>query len=279
MIAQMPFLFFAFMLLIFLGMTAAAVFAGVRALRSAAVVKATPTTAIAHARPGYVEFEGTIEAVPGSAVKAPLTGWPCVWFEGKVEKYVTKRQGGHDQSTWETVERWTSVSPFLVRDASGLCIVDPHRADITPTDKSYWHGNAKTPEDRNPPKVGPTESAVPMVDVSGGLKYRYTESRIYAGNPILVLGEFTQLAGDDADDEPNDPKDREGLDQDDLLLEKALTKTTNMIARGSGAKPFIITTTPQADHIALSGRGGLAAMGIALVPAAIAAWLLWARYQ
>jgi len=40
---------------------------------------------------------------------------------------------------------------------------------------------------------------------------------------------------------------------------------------------MIITTTPQAQHIALSEKGGVAAYAVALVPLGIALWLLWAR--
>ena len=51
-----------------------------------------------------------------------------------------------------------------------------------------------------------------------------------------------------------------------------------VISRGSGEQPFVVTTATKATHVELSEKGGLAAVGVALVPLALAALLLWTRF-
>jgi len=87
-----------------------------------------------------------------------------------------------------------------VRDATGACVVRLFGADITPTDKSRWTGATLEPADRNPPRVGPSGSTDGFVQVSGGPNsgYRYTEKRIYAGDPLMVVGLFDNHRFDQA---------------------------------------------------------------------------------
>ncbi|MGD9906475.1 MAG: hypothetical protein AB7U83_23665, partial [Vicinamibacterales bacterium] len=192
---------------------------------------------------------------------------------------------------------WTCGAPFLVRDSTGACVVDPHRAEVTPTDKSVWYGAAETPTDRNPAKVGPTESATGMVEIAGtpNTKYRYSEARVYAGDPLLVLGEFTSgrfapadeeeedddVVAEDVEDAASDDGDDDALAdarRDDALFARARQVTRATIARGTGARPFLLSTTPQAEHVALTATGSQAAMGVAVVPLGIVVLLLWIRF-
>jgi E3 Ubiquitin ligase len=306
--ASLPLPVFVVMVLFLLGMAGIAAYAGIHARRRAALVTATPTTPIGMAMDGYREFEGRVEAVPGQPLTASLTHWPCCWYHAKVEKFVVRRSGGESRSDWTTVKEWTSGAPFLVRDRTGVCVVDPYGAEVTPTDKSLWYGATATPTDRNPAKVGPTESAKGMLEVSGGpnSKFRYSEERIYAGDPLLVLGEFSsgrfdEAADDDEDDEDaieeldeaaggDEAEDLEGdeseraaeriedLELEDRLMDAARTVTKATIAKGSGAQPFLFTTTPQADHVAMSSVGGSAALGIAVIPLGLALLLIWLRF-
>lgn len=295
MIASLPIGVFVLMQLFVLAMAGILVYAGLRARRRAALVRSMPTSPIGMAEDGYREVEGTVEAVPGPPLLAPLTRQPCCWYEAKVEKYVVR--GSTDtgsEGRWETVTSETSAAPFLVRDGTGVCLVDPHRAEVTPTDRSQWYGNTATPKDRNPPKVGPTEALGGMLQSSGSNRFRYYEARIYSGNPALVLGEFASHRFD-ASEDAGDADEVEGaeakpagdaspsariaaLERDDAMLDAARRVTRQTIARGTGARPFIITTTSQAQHVALSSQGGVAALGLALVPLALAALLVWLRY-
>src|SRR4029079_5559639 len=108
------------------------------------------------------------------------------------------------------------------RDSTGVCLVEPFLADVTPTDRSRWTGAGEVPTDRNPPRIGPTQS-FESVEIAGAAstKYRYTEERIYVGDPLLVLGDFKSRRFDqfgddeDEDEEDDDPEDTLIEDDDD----------------------------------------------------------------
>ena len=283
MIASIPLAVFIVIVLFFVAMAAVVVTAGATARKRAALVKATPTSAVGMAADGYREFEGTAEAVSGPPVTAHFTGSPCVWYQAKLEQY---RLGTNTRTgaSWHMVGDWTSGAPFFVRDATGVAIVDPFRAEVTPTDKSEWLGKTEQPADRSPRKFKPTESVHGGFQMAVTGDYRYSEERIYAGDPLLVLGEFKTHTFDaaDQDDEEDAAEAEADADPDEkrdaALLVEAQTVTRATIGRGTGKQPLIITTTPQAQHIAMSEKGGVAAYVIALVPLGVALWLLWARF-
>lgn len=291
MIQSLPLPIFLIMLAFPLAMTGICVYAGVFARQRAALVKDVMTSQIRTAKPGYVEFSGKVEAVDQRALSAPLTQSPCCWYHVRVEKY--EKRPGNKSANWTTVRNESSEAPFLVRDATGICVVDPHGAEVTPTDKSLWYGATEEPEDRNPPRVGPMESAKGWVEISGGTnsKYRYSEERIYEGDRLFVLGVFSNtppepdeevdvvLDGEDfeAGSEVPEVEDAE-LDIVDEINLAAERITPNRIARGSRKQPLILSTTEQQVHIDMMAKVGLAAFFVALFPFALFVYLLWARF-
>ncbi|HVT47067.1 MAG TPA: hypothetical protein VG871_17975 [Vicinamibacterales bacterium] len=292
MIAALPLGVFIIIVLFFVAMAVLAIVAGVTARKRAALVKATPTSPIHGATDGYREFEGRIEAVHGPSVTAPLTGWPCAWYHATVERQ-QRYPGSNDDAgpdAWVIVHEWTSGAPMLLRDGAGVCVVNPSSAEVTPTDRSRWFGTTEQPTDRNPKKIGPTEALNPVFQVTSTGTYRYTEERLYAGDPLLALGEFRVHGADASDDEDDDAEtdqtkptrtltDEEAQwEREDALFAAARHVTRATIARGSGKRPFILTTTSQEKHVEFSEKGGLAAIGVAIVPLAIALLLIWARF-
>jgi hypothetical protein len=295
-VRELPLPVFGMMVLFLLGMSGISLFAGYKARRSAAIVEETKTSPIGFAQDGYREFEGRVEPVGDEMLTAPLTQSPCCWYHVRLEKWT--HETNSRPSGWSVVREATSSSPFLVRDATGVCAVQSYGADLTPTDRSVWTGSTEVPTDRNPPRVPPTESATGAVQVSGGpgAQYRYTEERIYAGDPLLVIGSFTNgrfaASGTDDEDEEEDldvdadeASDAEDLDPFDdgaqaaRLCDRAWEITRSWVGIGRDKRPFIITTTPQAAHVAMSQMGGQAAMSIALGPLAVAALLIWTRLK
>ena len=212
-IQQAPLGVFLVMVAVPLAMAVVAVIAGLYARRQASIVKTTKSTPIGEAESGYRTFEGRAEAIAGETVVAPLTDTECVWYSAKVEEW-RRVTNGPRRSDWWTVREVTSSAPLLVRDATGACVVRVFGADVTPTDKSRWKGATLEPEDRNPPRLAMTDSTEGMVQVAGGPNsgFRYTETRIYAGDPLTVTGLFEthQLAGADAD-----------LDDDEVVIAPA----------------------------------------------------------
>ncbi len=283
---------FLAMVLLPLGMAAVAVFAGWRARRQAALLTQTATVPVGMATAGYRELQGQAEAVDGELLVAPLTGAPCCWYEARVEKW-TRSMTTSKKFAWETVRSVTSSAPLLVRDATGVCAVHVDGAEVTPTDRSQWTGATLEPEDRNPPRHGVADSPTGMLQIAGTSTslYRYTEARIYAGDPLLVAGRVTnrRFEARDDDEEPEEPGDTVGgtaaadawtrtdLERCDALTARVAALTPLSIAAGGRDEPLILSTTSEAAHIAMAEMGSQAAFTIALVPLAIAALVLYTR--
>ncbi|MBP7777728.1 MAG: hypothetical protein KA371_11405 [Acidobacteria bacterium] len=305
---------FLAMVLVPLAMAGAAIFAGWRARRQAQLLAGTQTSPVGMAADGYCKFQGTVEAVAGETVVAPLTGSPCCWYSARVERWARPRTGDVKRFQWQTVRSVTSSAPFFVRDSTGVCAVRACDAEITPTDKSQWTGATLEPTDRNPSRVGPSQSTHGFVQVSGGpnSQFRYSEERIYAGDPLLVIGAFAShrfepreldelppepealgaaspaarvTDADDEDDEDNEDTaeadawavaDRERYD---TLWEKATAVTKAEIGAGGRGKPLIVTTTTEAAHVAMTEMGSQAAFMVALIPLGIAALVVLVRFQ
>ena len=297
------FLFVTGFLLVVAGV---AIYGALHARRRAALIKATPTSNIGMAQDGYGEFEGTVEAIDGPPIVAPLTHTPCAWYHARLEKWA--KGGRSSEGGYSTVEESTSGAPIMLRDATGVCLVFPYGAEVTATDKSQWTGATAVPADRNPEKVGPAGSLSQGFVVSGttNTTFRYFEERIYIGDPLLVLGEFSQrqfesdeedLDEDDLDDddvtedadagESGDSADADGdsnramwddSDRANELTTRAEQTTRACVQRGTGGKPFIITTTPQATHVYMADMGGQVALYLALVPIGLIALMLYARF-
>jgi hypothetical protein len=267
---------FGFIVVFLVAMGAIALAAGLQARRRASLIDATETSPIGEAKDGYRELDGTIEAVEDRPLTAPLTGWQVCWYHARVEQYLSSSR--RDRITWRTIRDVTSSAPFLLRDATGVCIVRPVGAEVTPTDKSIWYGPGPEPTDRNPPRLGPTQSSTPMFEMAGGGShdYRYTEERIYAGDPLFVLGRFSSGRSSSATNDEDD-EDGEGDEEDDL--ERRATRITRAAIGKASGKPLILSTTPQASHLAMTELGSEAALYLALIPFGIAALLLWTRFN
>jgi hypothetical protein len=305
-IKGMPFVMFYFILACAFGLAVGAVIAGRSSRRRAALIQAMPTSNIGMVADGYCELEGRIEAVAGPPLLSPLTRQPVAWYHATVERYVGKRKNSAGDG-WTTLKDATSGAPFLLRDATGACAVHPYGADITATDKSLWYGATAIPTDRNPVKLGPKDPTAGGLTIAGtaNTQFRYFEERIYVGDPVLVLGNFTRGRSGDADDEEDDEDDEDEFDgteagddeepdatdadeaaldeacNDDALvddLSRRITAVTPSWVSGGGGNPFIISTRLQAVDITEAEMGGQAMMSIALLPLAIGLLLLYARF-
>jgi hypothetical protein len=297
-IRDLPLAVFLVMVGFALAMAGVLVFAGLRARHAAAITKSTPTSPIGMAQDGYRELAGVVEPIGGETLTSPLTDSSCCWYHAHVEELVSTR--GHRTLTWRTVREVTSTAPFFVRDATGVCAVHPGVADVTPRDRSVWVGATLEPTDRNPDRHPLTDLPALQVEVAGGpdRRFRYTEERIYPGDPMLVHGVFESGRLEAAfDDEEGDETDTDGpatgtgsedeptsarWDTDrqaDRLAVLARNTTKARVARGDGRKhPFVIAATEAGQHEYLNEVGSSAAFNVALVPLSIAALLLWIRF-
>lgn len=317
MIQTAPAGVFAGMVLLALGMAAVAVVAGLKARRQARVLGGTALSPIGMAAGGYRHVEGVVEAIDGQTVVAPLTGSECVWYSATVEEWTRAAGANARKSDWRTVRSLTSSAPLLVRDSTGACAVRVFGAEITPRDKSRWTGGSLEPADRNPARLGPQESW-PALEVAGGpnSRFRYTETRIYAGDPITVAGLFhpTRDAAPDLDALPPDPSiapdwrpddadasapqaaaaaphttgahgriardawEAADIERHDTLTALAARQACGEMDAGGRGQPLVIAAMSGATHAYMSEMGAQAAFMVALVPLGIAALMLLARW-
>lgn len=168
---------------------ATALYFGFRYLIRARLIENTPTARVRSAHQGYVELNGIARSMAGEPIRAPLTGVQCCWYRIRVERRGDKR--------WSTREQETSGHLFLLQDASGACIIDPDGAHVTPSDRSVWYGSSRHPLQPDRSQGQRTESLMAQVakflnkDISGGQqRYRYTEERIFQGDPLYAIGQF-----------------------------------------------------------------------------------------
>ncbi len=268
-IASAPLSVFLGMLSMPCALIAIGVIVGLRAARIARTIARMKTTPLGSAEPGYVELEGKIEGGEGGVLAARLTRAEVAWYRAKVEEFVSASRSDTGQSTWRIVADEVSRAPFVIRDATGACAVVPDGAEVTPTDRSVWYGATPEPAERNPPRVGPREAAEGLLRVAttGAHRYRYTEERIYVGDPIYALGELRVEPALDDDDS-------EGAGEESRV---AAPGAPRLGAPRSSSQPFVLSTTPQ-DELASAERvGSQAALGIAGIGLIGFVMLVWIR--
>lgn len=139
------------------------VFAWNASLRRLRAIRDTPTSRIASAAQGYVELIGRGMPFGDVPLLSHLRQLPCLWYRYTIEE----RDRNDSRREWTTIDSGESPDSFILRDATGQCIVDPEHAEITTTYKDTWNdGNM-----------------------------RYTEWTLLKDNQIYVLGQFRTISG------------------------------------------------------------------------------------
>lgn len=162
--------------------TVALLFLFRRGLRRHRVIADTPTVRLRSAPQGYVEIKGEVEDGDGEPLVSRLTRTPCCWYDYRIER--EDRDGDEDgDGSWTRVESGHSSRPLLVHDGTHRALVDPEKADVITREREQWTGPAEGGFAIN---LGP-------LALTGGQRYRYTEHRIHAGEPLYVLGNLRSL--------------------------------------------------------------------------------------
>lgn len=141
-------------------MALVSLFAWISALRRLRVVRDTPTSKITSAAQGYVELIGRGRPLPDAPLLSKLTLLPCLWY-----RYQVERKKGDNK--WHTEDKGESGDAFLLKDDSGLCVVDPRGAEILTLHKETWRKG----------------------------EYRYTEWKLLQFDTLYVIGQFRTMGG------------------------------------------------------------------------------------
>ncbi|MGB9429405.1 MAG: GIDE domain-containing protein [Gammaproteobacteria bacterium] len=171
---------FWFWTLILCLLTLVALLAGFIFLLRAWNVKEIPVSPIRSAAQGYVKLEGHADLMPGPPIISPLTSSRCTWWSYKVEE---RTNTGRNRS-WRDIEHGTSDDLFLIRDASGQCVVDPTHAEVIPATETIWYGDEPRPV--RGPGIGGFALTSP---------YRYVEKLVAPQEFIFALGFFHTQGG------------------------------------------------------------------------------------
>lgn len=138
-------------------------------------VEETPVSLIRSAAQGYAKLKGHADLMPGPPIISPLTSSRCVWWSYKIEdrSRSARNQGGN------VIESGTSNDLFLIRDATGECVIDPEHTEVFVADKKVWYGEEPHPL-RSPPLGGFSLTS----------RYRYVEETIVPQERMFALGFF-----------------------------------------------------------------------------------------
>jgi hypothetical protein len=148
----------------------------------------TPLVRMRSAAQGYSRIEGHAGRTAPDVLLAPLSGRPCVWWDYRI---CVKETDSRGNSQWSQLESATSVTPFMLADLDGKCLVGPVGAEVTPTDSDTWYGD--TPR----PVAGPPQHGwIGALDHT----YRYSERLLGPGAHLSVLGELRSHAEEGAAD-------------------------------------------------------------------------------
>jgi hypothetical protein len=125
----------------------------------------TPTSPVRSASQGYVELVGSAELYPGETTGGLASAPPSVWYTVRISYGEDGRQGSETRRSDDT---------FLLRDATGVCAIDPDHAEVVSTHRKRWRSGDEY------------------------FDYRY----LRPGDDLYVLGEFSTARTTDAGIDP-----------------------------------------------------------------------------
>ncbi|HEY4128494.1 MAG TPA: GIDE domain-containing protein [Gammaproteobacteria bacterium] len=161
--------------------------AGVHYLRQALAVTGTATSYIRSAAQGYVVLVGEGIPPPGHPMLAPFSGTPCVWWSTQVETTLVGGVGGEPvAASGDAFNKHFSKGPFLLRDGSGQCLVDPDSADVQVKSRDIWYGSSLS--------GGSVAHSHRTRGIADDL--RFVEERIELHQRIMVRGYFRTAHAD-----------------------------------------------------------------------------------
>ncbi|MCX6768279.1 MAG: GIDE domain-containing protein [Candidatus Micrarchaeota archaeon] len=177
-------------ILLFLVSAVAFFYFGVRSYQNKKTIEITPTSKANAVVPGLVELSGIAKAVD-SNLCSPIFGKECVYYRIIIEKLI-KGKSAH----WKEYEyaRRESSPRFLLRDDSGLILIDSSGADNKLTYQEY--SERGTPETLSEPckkyleetLKNPQSESMKYLSFWPSEDYRITETIIEPGHKLYVLG-------------------------------------------------------------------------------------------
>ena len=147
----------------------------------------TATSRIRSAAQGYAELKGLGEWMPDDTIHSPFSKSRCIWYHCSIDE----KTGSGKRSTWTNIADYRSNELFQLVDETGVCIIDPEEARVTPEYDYTWYGS-EPGNVQNPPVKSR------WLQLSSG-RYRFRERLIRPACKLYVLGDFRTMRNDLAD--------------------------------------------------------------------------------
>lgn len=260
---------FLFSLSMVLLLAGGIVAAAIAARRKAAALAGATALAPRDLAAGYRLVTGR---ATGPALTAPLTGRPCAWYEARIWESQRDQHDGKGEWRWREILSQTPERGIAIGDGRVSCLVRHAGAEVHGSGWSEWTGPENPPAEKNPPLRSADETPGGGVQASFqgtlGPRFRFRETIIAPGAMVYALGDCS----------PADPLPlAEGEEPEELDLYPEEVDASWVIRKAKG-RPFLVTTRPPASVGAEAELAGKAAAPFALALAALALFMIWARF-
>lgn len=279
LLREAPFGVFLFALTMVALLGGVMIVAALWARRNARAIRGLPPTPISELTEGRHLVWGRVSA---PALKAPLTGRPCAWWQVEVwESRREKQPDGKMGYSWTRVRNEQSDRPLRISEGEAQCTVYPYGATLIPSAWSDWRGDREKPAGEEPELLSEGTPGLGIRhDVKGtfGPRFRYVEQYIWHDAPIFVLGDFThERAG-----KRNAParwmaQGPARADGGSRLPSFVPPELRASFARLSGP-PFIVSTRHPVEIVEVQELAAKAGLPFGLAFAALGAFMIWARH-
>ena len=150
-------------------------------------IERTPTSKIRSVAVGLVEVNGYAEKFENLLV-SPFAQAECVYYSYKTEE---RRKSGKSHK-WITIASDKTKFPFLLRDDTGLILIDPQGAECRlESDRSYRMSSFSEDSQERSFKAGLTRLGIEYGSFWGERPLRCTEIFIRPCDSLFILGTAT----------------------------------------------------------------------------------------
>lgn len=205
-------------------------------LKTARTITDVPTSKIRSAAQGFVVLNGRAQSLIQPTL-GQITQKPCAWYYYTIERLTPiQNNEGKTFYNWQILEEDLSTYPFVLKDDTGECVIQPLIAEIIPSGAIVWRGHSRIP---NPP----SHSFWRQIFWENWGAYRYTERRLELDAPIFAHGYFSTISRDNAIVQENPTLraycDEKGLMNVNILSRDNLEKKESLMVSTIPAKGII----------------------------------------
>ena len=151
------------------------------------IIEATPTSKVRSLAVGLVELQGQAE-IEAAAMKSPFSQCDCVYYSYLIEQ----RKKSGKRTTWVTVAKGQSESPFRLKDSTGSILILPKGAQCSFAVDQEYRTQLFSSAREDLFKSGLDRIGFNYQGFFGEKPLRCYETYILPGDALFVLGTATR---------------------------------------------------------------------------------------